>query len=337
MSSDKNDKSILGLVKATFRDWTEDKAARLGAALAYYAIFSIGPILVVTIAIAGRVFSKAAAEGQVTSSLRGVLGDSSATLIEGMLKSASSPRASIIAGIIGLVTLLLGAMGIFGQLKDALNTIWEVEPGKGGGIMGAVKKNGLSFLMVLGAGLLLLASMLVNTLLAALGPFISQNIPGGALLWNVVNYVVTLALISVVFAAIFKFLPDIQIGWKDALLGGAVTSLLFLIGQFALGLYFGISRPGSAFGAAASLVIVLVWIYYSAQILFLGAEFTQVYAGSYGAGVQPRAGAQFVTEDARAQQGVKGSKTTRNKQRREQAAGTDGVTLRTSPWFRYEL
>ncbi len=334
MSSDKSDKSILGLIKATFKDWTEDKASRLGAALAYYAIFSIGPILVVTIAIAGWFFGDAASQGQVTSSLRGVLGEDSAKLIEGMLKSASSTGSGIIAGIIGLVTLLLGAMGIFGQLKDALNTIWEVEPAEGGGIMGAVKKNGLSFIMVLGAGLLLLASMLVNTLLAALGPFISQHIPGGALLWNIVNYVVTLALISVVFAAIFKFLPDARIDWKDALIGGAVTSLLFFLGQFALGLYFGFAKPGSAFGAAASLVIILVWIYYSAQILFLGAEFTQVYAGRYGEGIQPQPGARFVTEDARAQQGVKGSKTQHNKQRREEAARGEGTPLRASPWFR---
>lgn len=333
MSSDKSNKSILGLIKATFKDWTEDKASRLGAALAYYAIFSIGPILVVTIAIAGWVFGDAASQGQVTSALRGVLGEDSAKLIEGMLKSANSTGSGIIAGVIGLVTLLLGAMGIFGQLKDALNTIWEVKPASSG-IMGAIKKNGLSFLMVLGVGLLLLASMVINTLLSALGPFISQNIPGGALLWNIVNYAVTLALIAVVFAAMFKILPNVQFAWKDALIGGAVTSGLFLIGQFALGLYFGIAPPGSAFGAAASLVIVLVWIYYSAQILFLGAEFTQVYANQYGAGVEPEAGAHFVTEDARAQQGATGSKTARNKQRREEASRRDGASLRTSPWFR---
>lgn len=329
-----NDTSILGLVKATFKDWVEDKASRLGAALSYYAIFSIGPILVVTIAIAGAVFGDAATQGQVTSSLAGVLGPDSAKFIGDMLKSAHSGGAGTIAGIVGLVTLLLGAMGVFGQLKDALNTIWEVEPDPNAGIMAAVKKNGLSFLMVLGAGLLLLASMLINTLLAALGPLISRHIPGGALLWNIVNYVVTLAIISVVFAAIFKFLPDVRVVWKDVLIGGAVTSALFILGQFALGLYFGLAHVGSAFGAAASLVIILVWIYYSAQILFLGAEFTQVYANRIGAGVQPKPGARFITEDARAQQGAKGSKTARNKQRREEADRREGGALRSSPWFR---
>ena len=325
------DRSVLGLVKETFQDWTQDKASRLGAALAYYAIFSIGPMLVVVIAIAGFVFGDAAAGGQISGTLGGVLGSDNAKFVEALVKSASHPAAGTIASIIGTGTLLLGAMGIFGQLKDALNTIWEVEPVPGGGLMAALTKNFLSFGMLLGVGFLLLVSLVVNALLSTLGPFLSNALPGGALLWNAVNYVITLAIISLMFALIFKFVPDIRVGWKDVLIGGFVTALLFLLGQIALGIYLSLGNVGSAFGAAASLVVVLVWIYYSAQILFLGAEFAQVYANSYGSGMSPAPHARFITEEARAQQGIK------SKQPRKQAARQDepdAPSLKTSPWFR---
>jgi membrane protein len=326
-----NDRSPIGLVKETFQDWAQDKASRLGAALAYYAIFSIGPMLVVVIAIAGKVFGESAAKGQISGTLSKVLGPTNAEFVEALVKSASQPTVGTLATVIGTATLLLGAMGIFNQLKDALNTIWEVEPIPGGGIMTALSKNFLSFGMLLTVGFLLLISLVVNALLATLGPVLSDALPGGALLWNVVNYVVTLAIISVMFALIFKFVPDIRVGWKEVLIGGAVTALLFLLGQVALGIYLSLGKVGSAFGAAASLVVVLVWIYYSAQILFLGAEFTQVYANRYGSGMSPARHARFLTQEARAQQGTK------SKQPRKQAAsqdepGTPG--LKASPWFR---
>lgn len=325
------DRSMLGLVKETFQDWTQDKASRLGAALAYYAIFSIGPMLVVVIAIAGFVFGDAAANGQITGTLGQVLGTTNADFVEALVESASHPAAGTIASIIGTGTLLLGAMGIFGQLKDALNTIWEVEPIPGGGIMAALSKNFLSFGMLLGVGFLLLVSLVINALLSTLGPFLSEALPGGALLWNAVNYVITLAVISLMFALIFKFVPDIRVGWKEVLIGGFVTALLFLLGQVALGIYLSLGNVGSAFGAAASLVVVLVWIYYSAQILFLGAEFTQVYANSYGSGMSPARHARFLTEEARAQQGTK-SKQPRKQASRDPEPGARN--LKTSPWFR---
>ncbi len=298
--------SVPAIVKETFQDWTQDKAARLGAALSYYAIFSIGPMLVVTIAILGKVFGKEAAQGQITRTLSGVFDRTTAEFIEGLVRSASQPAEGTVASIIGAGTLLLSAMGIFGQLKDALNTIWEVEPVPGAGIMSALTKNFLSFGMLLGVGFLLIVSQVINAVLSTLGPLLNEGLPGGALLWNGINHVVTLAVISLMFAMIFKFVPDIRVGWKEVLLGGAVTALLFTLGQVALGIYLGISNVGSAFGAAASLVVVLVWIYYSSQILFLGAEFTQVYANRYGSRIEPADGALPLTQDARARQGVAG-------------------------------
>ncbi|HET6313493.1 MAG TPA: YihY/virulence factor BrkB family protein [Chloroflexia bacterium] len=326
--------SLLGLVKETFQDWTQDKASRLGAALAYYAIFSIGPMLVVVIAIAGKVFGKDAAEGKISDTLSQVLSSDAAKFVEALVTSASKPKEGTIATVVGTGTLLLSAMGVFGQLKDALNTIWEVEPVPGGGIMAALTKNFLSFGMLLGVGFLLLVSLVVNALLSTLGPFLRDALPGGALLWNAVNYVITLAIISLMFALIFKFVPDIRVGWKEVLLGGVVTATLFLLGQIALGIYLSLGNVGSAFGAAASLVIVLVWIYYSAQILFLGAEFTQVYANRYGSGMAPGRHARLLTEEARAQQGTK-SKQPRKQAAREQEAEPGSPTHKTSPWFRY--
>ncbi len=326
-----NDRSLLGLVKATFQDWTQDKASRLGAALAYYAIFSIGPMLVVAMAIAGFVFGEAAAKGQITGTMSQVFDKDTADFIEGLVKSASQPTAGTIATVVGAGTLLLSAMGVFGQLKDALNTIWEVEPIPGGGIAAALTKNFLSFGMLLGVGFLLVVSQVINALLSTLGPFLSESLPGGALLWNAVNYAITLAVIALLFALIFKFVPDIRVGWKEVFIGGAVTATLFLLGQIALGIYLSMGNVGSAFGAAASLVVVLVWIYYSAQILFLGAEFTQVYANRYGSGMSPARHARFLTEEARAQQGTK-SKQPRKREDRQDEPATPG--LKTSPWFR---
>lgn len=325
--------SAFDIIKETFQDWTQDKASRLGAALAYYAIFSIGPMLVVTIAIAGKIFGEAAAEGQITGTLSRVFEEETATFVQELVRSANRPAEGTIATIVGAGTLLLSAMGIFGQLKDALNTIWEVEPVPGGGIMAALTKNFLSFGMLLGVGFLLVVSQVLNALLSTLGPFLSDTLPGGALLWNAVNYAVTLALISLMFAMIFKFVPDIRVGWKEVLLGGALTALLFLLGQIALGIYLSFGNVGSAFGAAASLVVVLVWIYYSAQILFLGAEFTQVYANHYGSGMAPGPHARFVTEEARAQQGTR-SKQSRKRADRDEEQEPGAPGLKTSPWFR---
>jgi len=323
-------KGLFGLLKDSFKEWGEDKASRLGAALAYYTIFSIGPLLVVVIAIAGFVFGEEAASGQIVDTIGGVVGESGATMIQEMVKSANKPGAGTIAGVIGLLTLLLGAAGLFGQLKDALNTIWGVQPKPGLGIMGMLRKNVLSFGMVVGTGFLLLASLVVNAALAALADFLVDKLPGGPLLWQIVNYAISLGVVTLLFALIFKVLPDVNIPWGIVWVGAAVTAFLFVVGQVALGFYFGISDPGSAFGAAGSLVIILVWIYYSAQILFFGAEITQVNSRLRGEPITPSKDAEWITGEARAQQGmrsdIKGSRA--GKSRRDQPG-----EIKASPWF----
>jgi len=275
-------KSIFGLLKDTFKEWREDKASRLGAALAYYAIFSIGPLILVAVAVAGFVFGEEAAQGQIVGSIQGVVGEDGAQIIQGMVQSASKPGAGIIASALGIVTLLLGASGIFGQLQDALNTVWDAEPKEGGGIIGFLKTKLMLFLMVLVVGLLLLASLVMNAVLTVIGKSFSEILPGGALVWQAFNFLATAAIMTLLFALIYKTLPATDIAWKDVWVGSVITAILFTIGQIALSIYLGFSDVGSPYGAAGSLVVVLVWIYYSAQILLFGAEFTQVYARNRG-------------------------------------------------------
>jgi len=260
------------LLKEAWIEFTNDKAQRLGAALAYYTLFSIAPLLLIAIAIAGLVFGKSQAQAQIIGQLRTLTGDAGAKVIEEMLVSAAKPKTGTLAIVIGIVTLLFGAAGVFGQLKDALNTIWNVEEKKGGGILAFLEERFLSFAMVLGVGFLLLVSLVLDAALAAL----SKG------LWQPVQLIVSFAVITVLFAMIFRYLPDVRIDWHDVWLGAAFTSLLFVLGKFALGLYLGKCAIGSSYGAAGSLVVLLVWIFWSANILLFGAEFTQVYARERG-------------------------------------------------------
>jgi membrane protein len=279
-------KGWFGLLKDTFTAWRKDKASRLAAALAFYTIFSIGPLLLVVIAIVSFVLRQQADDGTLVSSIAGAVGQQGAQVIQDAVKNASKPGAGILASVVGVVILLLGASAIFGQLQDALNTIWKVEP-ESGGLLDTVKQRVGLFLIVLGCGLLLLASLAVNAALSVLGSFLSSTLPGGAILWQVVNFAISLGIITVLFAMIFKYLPATEIAWRDVWVGAALTSLLFTLGQVALAFYLGIANVGSAYGAAGSLVVVLVWIYYSAQILLFGAEFTRVYALKRGSRAQP--------------------------------------------------
>ena len=277
-----NAKTIWLLLKETFSEWSEDKASRLAAALAYYTIFSIAPLLIIAIAVAGLAFGQEAARGQLDRQIQGLVGQQSAELIQTMVESASKPTSGIIATVIAIATILFGASGLFGQLQDALNTIWEVEPKPGRGILGIIKDRFLSFTMVLGIGFLLLVSLVLSALLSALDPYLTDLLPGSIYLLQILNFVISFGVITLLFAMIYKILPDVKIAWSDVWIGAAVTSLLFALGKFLIGLYLGNSSAGSAYGAAGSLVILLLWIYYSAQILLFGAEFTQVYAKKYG-------------------------------------------------------
>jgi membrane protein len=300
-----NAKALWDLLKATFSDWNEDKAPRLAAALAYYALFAIAPLLVIVIAIAGLFFGAEAVRGQIVGQMQGLVGEQGGKAIQDMVANAANrPATGIVATVIGVVTLIVGAVGLFGQLQDALNTIWEVQPKPGRSWMEVIKDRLAPFTMVLGVAFLLLVSLVISAALAGIGTFLGGAFPGLAIVGEVINFVVSFGVITLLFAMIYKVLPDAKIAWNDVWIGAAATALLFTIGKFLIGLYLGRSSTASTYGAAGSLVIILLWVYYSAQILFLGAEFTQVYAKTYGSQIRPAENAVAVTEEARAQQGI---------------------------------
>ncbi|MEH2379902.1 MAG: YihY/virulence factor BrkB family protein [Nostoc sp.] len=282
-----NLQAIWKLLQETFKEWSEDKASRLAAALAYYTIFSIAPLLIIVIAIAGSVFGEEAARGQIVGQIQGLVGKDGAAFIQTAIQNANKPQTGAIASIISVVVLLLGATGLFTELQDSLNTIWEVKPKPGRGVNNMIRLRFLSFAMVIGIGFLLLVSLVISTALAALVTYFSNLIPGVDFLWQILNFIVSFAITTFLFGLIFKVLPDVKIAWSDVLIGAILTSFLFSIGRFLLGQYLGNGSFGSAYGAAGSLVVILAWVNYAAQILFFGAEFTQVYARRYGSGITP--------------------------------------------------
>lgn len=274
--------TLFALLKDTVGDWLKVKAPRLAAALAYYTAFSLAPLLIILIAIAGLAFGREAAQGQILGPLQGVLGPQGGHTLQSLIAASSKPSSGIIATIIGIVTLLLGASGVFGQLQDALNTIWEVPAKASAGIWHAIRERFLSFSMILGVAFLLLVSLVISTGLAALAKFVGHAFPSLIILTTILSFLISWAVISTLFAVIFKYLPDTKIDWKDVWIGSLFTGLLFMVGQILISFYLGHSGIASTYGAAASLLIILVWVYYSAQILLFGAEFTRVYAKQYG-------------------------------------------------------
>lgn len=297
-------KAVWSLLRKTGESWSEDKVPRLGAALAYYSALSIAPLLLIAVGLAGLIFGHEAARGHLMDQIRGMVGTEGGKAIEEMLVSARKPKEGILATTLGIATLLFAASGVFGQLQDAMNTIWEVEPKPGRGLLGFVKDRFFSFAMVFGTGFLLVVSLLLSAAVsAAVGAF-GRLSPTLAPVAEVGDTVVSGLVVWLLFAMIFKILPDAEIAWRDAWIGAGVTTVLFLIGKAAIGLCLGRSGYGSAYGELGSLVVLLVWIYYSAQILFLGAEFTKVYATHYGSRIQPAPDAEPVTPEARAEQGI---------------------------------
>jgi membrane protein len=297
-------KVIVELLKETFREWQEDKASRLAAALAYYTAFSIAPLIIIAIAIAAVVFGEEAARGGIDDQLRGLIGQQGAEAVQDMINNANKPAEGTIATIISVVFLLFGASGVFGQLQDSLNTIWEVAPKPGRGVMGFIKDRFLSFTMVLGIGFLLLVSLVLSAILAGLSNFLGDMLPGLSFLWGILNFLISFGVITLLFALIYRVLPDAKIAWGDVWFGATITALLFTIGKSLIGLYLGNSSVGSTYGAAGSFVVLLLWVNYSAQILFFGAEFTQVYANKYGSRIVPTENAVRLTEEDRVQQGI---------------------------------
>jgi membrane protein len=265
-----------------FDEWSKDNALTLGAALAYYTVFSMAPLLVLVIAIAGLVFGRADAQGQIVSQVQGTLGASGAELIQSMIERASEPKSGVIATVISLATMLFGASGVFGALQGSLNQIWGAHTVRRTGFRGQLERRVLSFSMILVIGFLLLVSLALTAVLSGLHGAIDAyfTIPSEAL--SLANFTLSFAIVTALFAMIFKILPDARIEWRDVWLGAAVTALLFTIGKSLIGIYLGRAGVTSVYGAAGSLVLVLLWVYYSSQLLFLGAEFTEVYSRRYG-------------------------------------------------------
>ena len=296
--------AIPGIIMEAFRKFNEDKVTRLAAALAYYTIFSIAPLLIIVIAIAGAVFGEEAARGQIVAQIRDVVGDSGAELIQEMIQNANQPGTGVVATIVGIITLLIGATGVFGQLQDSLNTIWGVMPKPGLGIMHTIKTRVLSFALVFGIGFVLLVALVIDAALAGALNYLTDQLPLGGVMLQVFNQLISLVVLSILFAILFKYLPDVKIAWRDVIVGAVVTALLFIIGKFLIGLYLGNSSPASVYGAAGSLGVLLIWIYYSSVILFFGAEITQVYAMRFGAHIEPADDAVPLTPEVRARQGI---------------------------------
>ena len=283
-----NVKEAFALLKKAAGDWFDDQAPTLGAALAFYTVFSLAPLLIITVSIAGLVFGREAAQGQIFDQLRSLVGEASAGAMQDVVQNANStPATGLVATLIGIVTLIVGASGVFGQMQTSLNFIWGVQSKPGRGILGLLQDRVLSFGFILVVGFLLLISLLLTTAIAFIAEWFGGIVPGIETLIQASNAILSLAVITLLFAMIFKFLPDAKIAWRDVWIGALITAALFTVGKEVLGLYLGKSGVGSSYGAAGSLIVLLLWVYYSAQIVFFGAEFTKVYANRFGSHVIP--------------------------------------------------
>ena len=263
--------------------WWNDNVPHLGAALSYYTLFSLAPILIVAIAIAGLAFGAEAVRGEIVAQIDELVGHDGAVAVQAMLQGAAKPAAGIPATIIGVITFFIGATGAFLELQTALNTIWRVKPKSDASWWRALlMQRVISFALVVGVGFLLLTSLLVSAAIAALHRYMGHTYPGVTILWTALNVIVSLAVITLLFAMIYKVLPDVELAWSDVWVGGLVTAGLFTIGKSLIGLYLGTSGFSSTYGAAGSVVVLLVWVYYSSQIVLLGAEFTREYVAQFG-------------------------------------------------------
>jgi len=281
--------NAFSLLKQTFNEWLQDKAPQLGAALAYYTVFSLAPLILVLLAIVGVIFrdDPAGAWDKITQQMSYFLDPSALQVVQNIAQKASQPGKSTIATIIGIALAIFGASGVFGQLQDALNTIWGVKAKPSQGIWGFLRSRFLSFAMVAGICFLLLVSLAVEALLKGFSHYVQSVLAGGIVIALVVYVVFDFAVVVLLFAMIFKFLPDVEIQWRDVWIGAVITAILFGMGKWLLGFYLGSGAAGSAYGAASSLITLLLWVYYSSQILLFGAEFTQVYAARAGRAFKP--------------------------------------------------
>lgn len=291
-------RNLWTITKNTFSAWTKADPFRQSAVVAYYAVFSIPALLVIVIAIAGLVFGHEAVQGEISEQVKSTLGSSAAESVEEIIAQASRQKTSVIATIIGVVTLILGSTGVFAELQTSLNQIWEVQVISKKKWLRSIKTKLFSFGLVLSIGFLMLISLLITTALEAIGGKINENLSDVMMIvFRILNFVVPFGVITVLFALIFKILPDAKIKLRDVWVGAMVTTLLFILGKFALGIYFAKANPASAYGAAGSIVLIMLWVSYSCMILFFGAEYTKQHATFHGHEIQPKNGSQIVSKE----------------------------------------
>jgi membrane protein len=269
--------SLWWVLRHAFIGWWNDNVPRLGASLAYYTLFALAPILVIAIGLAGLVFGPDAVRGEVVGQIQGLVGRQGAEAVQAMIQGAAHPRSSVLATVIGLVTAFLGATGAFIELQTALNAIWRVQPRPGVSVLAFLKQRLISFGLVVGVGFLLLVSLVVSAALSAFNSYLGRLFPALTALWEASNVLVSLGVVTLLFAMVYQVLPDVRLRWRDVWVGALVTAGFFSIGKQIIGLYLGTSTLASSYGAAGSVVVLLVWVYYSAQVVLLGAEFTRYY------------------------------------------------------------
>jgi membrane protein len=275
------------LLKESFSEWSEDKVPKLSASLAFYTMLALAPLLVLITGIAGLAFGEEAARGQIVAQFQHLVGTQGAQAIQTMIQNASKGNGEILATVFGGIMLLFGATAVFVELQDSMNTVWGVKP-KTSGLKGLIKGRLTSLTLIIGVGFLLLVSLLVSAFLSGVSAYMGQLLPGMDWLWEALNFVVSLGMTTLLFAMIFRFLPDAKVQWREVWLGAFITAVLFTIGKTLIGMYLGQSSAVSVHGAAGSLAVILLWVYYAAQILFFGAEFTQVHAQRMGRAIEPK-------------------------------------------------
>jgi membrane protein len=297
-------RDLFQLLKDSFQQWQADNAVRLAAALSYFTIFSIAPLLILVIAIAGAVFGQEAARGQIDNQIEGLVGREGADFVQEMIQNASRPASGTLAAVISMVTLVLGAVGVFWQLQDALNTIWGVVLKPQIRLLDQIRYRLFSLTLVLALGFLLLVSLVISAVLGTIAAWLNATFPGAVGVLQGINLVLSLTVVTLIFGLLYKYVPNVKIAWRDVWIGAFVTALLFSIGKYLIGLYLGQSGITSVYGAAGSLAILLLWVFYSAQILFFGAEFTRLYADRFGSHIQPSEDAMSLMELVTSQRGI---------------------------------
>ena len=286
--------NVWSVLRATVDEWFDDKASRLAASLAFYTVLSLAPLILIVLAIAGVFLGEEAARGHLSTEISDLGGPTGAAAIEAILENAQDKSSGIGAAVLGTAILLFGASGVFGELQEAMDSIWEVAPAPGRGVWGVIRDRFTSFTMVVGVGFLLLVSLVVSAVMTAMASRMNAALGNTAIVAQVFHVLISFGMTTGIFALIFRVVPDAEIQWRDVWFGAAVTAALFSVGKFLIGLYLGSSSVASAYGAAGSVVVVLVWVYYSAQVLFFGAELTQVWATRFGRRIQPRKGAVYM-------------------------------------------